>query len=264
MHSSLRTIDNMMKISDNMMGCGFTSYKNIFNMKHHLPKDKSHTLEEIAKLTGYKKKGLQTIFNKGVGAYHTNPLSVRKQVKSPEQWAMGRVYASINPDSKAYQVDKSHLIKGGMIGGMAQIDKENIHKDTTKIRSGGYHNYSKDNIDDEMDGNMFIRNAIENNTDDVYQLEAVLGLTKEEIIKKLNEEREELYKRYDKLGITPLDIRIEEEKEKKEKEEKSESESEEEEEEKSESESEEEEEEKSESESEGEEEEEEIPIIPLV
>jgi hypothetical protein len=233
-------------------------------MKHHLPKDKSHTLEEIAKLTGYKKKGLQTIFNKGVGAYHTNPLSVRKQVKSPEQWAMGRVYASINPDSKAYQVDKSHLIKGGMIGGMAQIDKENIHKDTTKIRSGGYHNYSKDNIDDEMDGNMFIRNAIENNTDDVYQLEAVLGLTKEEIIKKLNEEREELYKRYDKLGITPLDIRIEEEKEKKEKEEKSESESEEEEEEKSESESEEEEEEKSESESEGEEEEEEIPIIPLV
>jgi hypothetical protein len=78
MHSSLRTIDDMMKISDNMMGCGFTSYKNIFNMKHHLPKNESHTLEEISKLTGYKKKGLQTIFKKGVGAYHTNPLSVRK------------------------------------------------------------------------------------------------------------------------------------------------------------------------------------------
>jgi hypothetical protein len=125
MHSSLRTIDHMMGISDNMMlGCGFTSYKNIFNMKHHLPKDKSHTLEEIAKLTGYKKKGLQTIFNKGVGAYYTNPLSVRKQVKSPEQWAMGRVYASINPTSKAYKVDKNHLKRGGMIGGMAKYNAE--------------------------------------------------------------------------------------------------------------------------------------------
>jgi len=163
MHSSLRTIDDMMKISDNMMGCGFTSYKNIFNMKHHLPKDKSHTLEEIAKLTGYKKKGLQTIFNKGVGAYHTNPLSVRKQVKSPEQWAMGRVYASINPDSKAYQVDKSHLIKGGMIGGMAK----KYGDDTVDIRPGDYGFTGKEfqniNKGDTTRENAFIGEYITNN-----------------------------------------------------------------------------------------------------
>jgi hypothetical protein len=251
MHSSLRTIDNMMKISDNMMGYGFTSYKNIFNMKHHLPKDKSHTLEEISKLTGYKKKGLQTIFNKGVGAYYTNPLSVRKQVKSPEQWAMGRVYASINPDSKAYRVDRSHLIKGGMIGGMAKVDKTDLSK--TEIRKGNYYGYQPSNIDEEMEGNMFIRDAIENDTDDAYELRESLGLTDEEIIKKLNEEREAMYKRYDTLGIEPLDQRIEEEPESEGEEEKSKSESEEEEQEG---------EEKSESESE--EEGEEIPIIPLV
>ena len=90
-------------------GGGFNSYKNKFNTSHDLPKDESHTLDEISKLTSYSKKGLQTIYNKGIGAYHTNPSSVRPQVKSPEQWAMARVYAAINPKSKAHRVDKSHL-----------------------------------------------------------------------------------------------------------------------------------------------------------
>jgi len=52
---------------------------------------------------------LQTIFNKGVGAYKTNPQSVRPNVKSPEQWGMARLYASVNPSSKAYKIDKEHL-----------------------------------------------------------------------------------------------------------------------------------------------------------
>jgi len=36
---------------------------------------------------------------------------VRPNVKSPEQWAMARVYASIDPSSKAHKIDKSHLKK---------------------------------------------------------------------------------------------------------------------------------------------------------
>ena len=43
--------------------------------------------------------------------YKTNPKSVRPNVKSKEQWAYARVYASINPKSKAYKIDKSHLKK---------------------------------------------------------------------------------------------------------------------------------------------------------
>lgn len=87
------------------------TYKNKFNIKYGFNKDESHSLDEISKITNYKKSGLKTIYNKGEGAYFSNPSSVRPQVKSPEQWAMARVYASINPKSKAYQKDKIHLIK---------------------------------------------------------------------------------------------------------------------------------------------------------
>lgn len=87
------------------------TYKQKFNKKYKQPKDKSNSLADISRLTGYKKSGLQTIYNKGKGAYKTNPQSVRKNVKSPEQWAMARVYAAVNPQSKAYKIDKVHLKK---------------------------------------------------------------------------------------------------------------------------------------------------------
>jgi len=88
------------------------TYKQDFNRKHGFkPLSKSHSLKEISKITGYELKGLKTIYNKGVGAFKTNPKSVRPHVKSSEQWAMARVYASINPKSKAYKIDKIHLKK---------------------------------------------------------------------------------------------------------------------------------------------------------
>ena len=87
------------------------TYKQKFNKKYKQPLNQSNSLSDISRLTGYKKSGLQTIYNKGVGAYKTNPQSVRPSVKSPEQWAMARVYASVNKSSKAYKIDKKHLIK---------------------------------------------------------------------------------------------------------------------------------------------------------
>lgn len=87
------------------------TYKNKFNKKYGFPKDEAHSLKEIATITGFQLKHLQIIFDKGVGAYKTNPASVRPQVKSPEQWAFARVYAALDPSSKAHQVDKSHLIR---------------------------------------------------------------------------------------------------------------------------------------------------------
>lgn len=85
------------------------TYKQKFNKKYGFSRDEAHTLSGISKLTGYKLSGLKTIYSKGEGAYHSNPSSVRPQVHSMEQWAMARVYAAIDPSSKAYQVDKSHL-----------------------------------------------------------------------------------------------------------------------------------------------------------
>lgn len=87
------------------------TYKQDFNKKYKFPLKTSHSLKEISKLTGYKLKGLKTIYNKGIGAYKTNPASVRPQVRSAEQWAQARVYASVNPKSKAYKIDKIHLVK---------------------------------------------------------------------------------------------------------------------------------------------------------
>lgn len=80
-------------------------------MKYGFPKDASHSVAEISKLTGYKKSGLDTIVEKGKGAFYSSSKSVRPQVKSPQQWGVARLYSAISPESKASKVDAKHLIK---------------------------------------------------------------------------------------------------------------------------------------------------------
>lgn len=86
------------------------TYKEQFNRKYGFPKDKSHSLSEISKLTGYKRSGLETIVQKGRGAYFTNPQSVRPHVHDPTHWGMSRVYSAVM-GGKAARVDASHLKK---------------------------------------------------------------------------------------------------------------------------------------------------------
>jgi hypothetical protein len=87
------------------------TYKNKFNKKYGFSKEQSHSLADISKLTGFRLDQLQIIYNKGIGAFRTNPASVRPAVRSKEQWAMARVYASLDPSSKAHKIDKIHLVK---------------------------------------------------------------------------------------------------------------------------------------------------------
>jgi hypothetical protein len=87
------------------------TFKQRFNKKHGQPLNKSNSIADIAKLSGFQKSGLETIFDKGKGAFKSNPQSVRKNVKSAEQWAYARIYAAVDPTSKAYKVDKVHLKK---------------------------------------------------------------------------------------------------------------------------------------------------------
>jgi len=100
------------------------TYKDKYNKKYNYPKNTSHTLEEISKDTNVSLKGLQQIYNKGIGAYKTNPSSVRPNVKSKEQWAMARVYSAVM-GGKASKVDSNEL-KMNVGGG---IRKENLVKD---------------------------------------------------------------------------------------------------------------------------------------
>ena len=86
------------------------SYKNKFNIKYGFDKNKSHSINEISKITGYNKQHLDIIFQKGQGAYYSNPSSVRPTVKSSEQWAYARIYSAVM-GGKASIIDAAHLIK---------------------------------------------------------------------------------------------------------------------------------------------------------
>jgi hypothetical protein len=80
---------------------------NTFKKMHNIPISTTLSLKEISKLSKMPLKALQEVFNKGVGAYHTNPSSVRPQVKSPEQWAYARVYSFVlKRKSTFYNADK--------------------------------------------------------------------------------------------------------------------------------------------------------------
>jgi hypothetical protein len=75
--------------------------------------DSPHSLGMLAKASGHSLKVLQEVYNRGIGAYKTNPLSVRmkgtfekgvaapmSQKLSKERWAYARVYSYIDSNPK--------------------------------------------------------------------------------------------------------------------------------------------------------------------
>jgi hypothetical protein len=75
--------------------------------------DKPHTLGVLSAASGISRATLQQVYNRGIGAYKTNPTSVRmkgtfkkgvvapmSQKLSKEQWAMARVYSFIDGNPK--------------------------------------------------------------------------------------------------------------------------------------------------------------------
>lgn len=85
------------------------TYKQKFNKKHGQLLNQSNSLKKIAKLSGIPLKNITKIFQKGKGAFYTNPQSVRPFVKTATQWGYSRVYASITPGSKSSKIDKDLL-----------------------------------------------------------------------------------------------------------------------------------------------------------
>jgi len=79
-----------------------------FKRKHGIPEDEGLSIAQIAKLSGIPRAALQEVYNRGIGAYKTNPTSVRmkgsfkkgvaapmSQKLSKEQWAMSRIYSFV-------------------------------------------------------------------------------------------------------------------------------------------------------------------------
>ena len=87
------------------------TYRNKFNKKYGFEPNASHSIVEIAKLTGYAKKGLEMIQSRGEGAFFSNHQSVRPNITSPQAWGRARIYSAVTKGSKASRVDKSFLIK---------------------------------------------------------------------------------------------------------------------------------------------------------
>jgi Family of unknown function (DUF5824) len=90
---------------------GVRTHKQKVLRKYGLP-DTGHSLAELARVSGYSRATLQEVYNRGIGAYKTNPSSVRmkgtfekgpapmSQKLSKEQWAMARVYSFLDNNPK--------------------------------------------------------------------------------------------------------------------------------------------------------------------
>lgn len=91
-----------------------------FLKRHGLPTDTSLSLQEIASYAKMPLAALKKVYDKGLGAYHSNPESVRvkgtfaknpsaplSRKLSPQQWAMARVYAFVMKTAKVfYKADR--------------------------------------------------------------------------------------------------------------------------------------------------------------
>ena len=86
-----------------------------FKKKHGINVDETLSLDQIAKLSGFPKAALQEVYNRGIGAWKSNPESVRligsykKNIYAPqsarlgkEQWAMARVYSFVMKRSSTF------------------------------------------------------------------------------------------------------------------------------------------------------------------
>jgi len=91
---------------------GGGTHRQNFLRKHNL-EDKAYSLKELSRISKISLSTLQEVYNRGSGAYKTNPTSVRmkrtfkkginapyKMKLSKEQWAMARVYSFIDGNPK--------------------------------------------------------------------------------------------------------------------------------------------------------------------
>ncbi len=118
---------------------GGTHRENVFK-KYKVP-EKPYSLKELAKLSHVPEHTLQEVYNRGIGAYKTQPSSVRlkgsfvKNVDAPmsaklskEQWAMSRVYSFLDGNPK-----HDNDLRGGSGGKPAVASCDKTHSGKTTL-----------------------------------------------------------------------------------------------------------------------------------
>ena len=93
-----------------------------FYKKHNIPLTQSLSIPEIAKLSGMPVSALKKVGEKALGAYRTNPTSVRmlgtfkKDIPAPmsqklsaSQWKYGRIYAFVMKTPKVFYGADKHI-----------------------------------------------------------------------------------------------------------------------------------------------------------
>lgn len=82
-------------------------------LKKHKLEDKSYSLDQLSKISGVSLHTLNQVYKRGIGAYNTQPSSVRMKGTykkgvdapmsmklSPQQWAYARVYSFLDNNPK--------------------------------------------------------------------------------------------------------------------------------------------------------------------
>lgn len=82
-------------------------------LKKYKLEDKSYSLDQLSKISGVSLHTLNQVYKRGIGAYKTQPSSVRMKGTykkgvdapmsmklSPQQWSMARVYSFLDGNPK--------------------------------------------------------------------------------------------------------------------------------------------------------------------
>jgi hypothetical protein len=104
------------------------SNKDKYNIKFKFPKGTAHSKKDISKTTGIPVKILDEVWDRGMGAWKSNPQSVRnvKGVKggagkkmSQQAWSYGRIYSFVmkGPTWKTADADLAKKVKALKIKG---------------------------------------------------------------------------------------------------------------------------------------------------
>jgi hypothetical protein len=115
-----------------------STHRKKFIKKYDL-EDQNYSLEELAEISNIPIKILQEVYNRGIGAYKTNPQSVRmketfeKNVNAPmsqklskEQWAMARVYSFLDGSKKHDEDLRTCPNCGLLVGGVHETESKFI------------------------------------------------------------------------------------------------------------------------------------------